>query len=92
MISTVQNKELPSTLSGFKDAVFFEKAVALDNLVGKFDEIDKESGVGVWQGDEDNFKIKLAEAAFAGKGDDGFNEIIADVNKKWAAARDKVLG
>ena len=41
---------------------------------------------------EDNFKIKLAEAAFAGKGDDGFNEIIADVNKKWAAARDKVLG
>lgn len=92
MISTVQNKELPSTLSGFKDAVFFEKAVAPDNLVGKFDEIDKESGVGVWQGDEDNFKIKLAEAAFAGKGDDGFNEIIADVNKKWAAARDKVLG
>lgn len=62
------------------------------DLVGKFDEIDKESGVGVWQGDEDNFKIKLAEAAFAGKGDDGFNEIIADVNKKWAAARDKVLG
>ena len=92
MISTVQNKELPSTLSGFKDAVFFEKAVCPDDLVGKFDEIDKESGVGVWQGDEDNFKIKLAEAAFAGKGDDGFNEIIADVNKKWAAARDKVLG
>ena len=92
MISTVQNKELPSMLSGFKDAVFFEKAVAPDDLVGKFDEIDKESGVGVWQGDEDNFKIKLAEAAFAGKGDDGFNEIIADVNKKWAAARDKVLG
>ena len=78
MISTVQNKELPSMLSGFKDAVFFEKAVAPDDLVGKFD--------------EDNFKIKLAEAAFAGKGDDGFNEIIADVNKKWAAARDKVLG
>ena len=74
MISTVQNKELPSTLSGFKDAVFFEKAVCPDDLVGKFDEIDKESGVGVWQGD------------------DGFNEIIADVNKKWAAARDKVLG
>lgn len=92
MISTVQNKELPSTLAGFKDAVFFEKAVCPDDLVGKFDEIDKESGVGVWQGDEDNFKIKLAEAAFAGKGDDGFNEIIADVNKKWAAARDKVLG
>ncbi len=92
MISTVQNKELPSMLSGFMDAVFFEKAVAPDDLVGKFDEIDKESGVGVWQGDEDNFKIKLAEAAFAGKGDDGFNEIIADVNKKWAAARDKVLG
>ena len=69
MISTVQNKELPNTLSGFKDAVFFEKAVAPDNL-----------------------KIKLAEAAFAGKGDDGFNEIINDVNKKWAAARDKVLG
>ena len=92
MISTVQNKELPSMLSGFKDAVFFEKAVARMTSLVSSTRSTRSQALAYGGGDEDNFKIKLAEAAFAGKGDDGFNEIIADVNKKWAAARDKVLG
>lgn len=92
MIPTAADSELPDNLSEFKDAVLFEKDVTPDELLGKFDEIDKESGVGVWSGDTDNFKIKLAEAAFAGKGEDEFNKIISDVNKKWADAEAKVLG
>ena len=37
-------------------------------------------------------KIKMAEAAFAGKGEEEFDKIIAEANAKWAAKRDEVLG
>ena len=36
----------------------------------------------------DNFKIKMAEAAFAGQGEDAFKQIVADTNAKWNATRD----
>ena len=39
-------------------------------------------------GDSANFKLQLAEAAFAGKGDAGFKAIADSVNQKWAATRD----
>ncbi|WP_124100795.1 ABC transporter substrate-binding protein [Ruminococcus sp. Marseille-P6503] len=92
MIPTPANSELPDNLSEFKDCVLFEKDASPDELLGKFNEIDTESGVGVWLGDTDNFKIKLAEAAFAGKGEDEFKAIIEDADKKWAEARDSILG
>ena len=79
-------------LAGKTACLIFEKASTPDELVGKFDEIDTKSGVGVSNGDTDNFKIKLAEAAFAGKGEDEFKAIIAAENEKWAAARDEILG
>lgn len=92
MIPTTIDAALPDNLSEFSDAVFFEKAATPDELLGKFDEIDTKSGVSVWGGDTDNFKIKLAEAAFAGKGESEFKSIIEAENKKWADARDEVLG
>ena len=92
MIPASVDAPLPDNLSGFSDAEFFEKASVPEELIGKFNEIDTRSGVGVWSGDTDNFKIKLAEAAFAGKGEDEFNSIIDAENKKWADARDEILG
>lgn len=92
MINTVQGSELPDTLSGFANAVFFEKAAAPEELIGKFDAINEKSGLAVWGGEADNFKIKLAEAALAGKGESEFEAIIKDCNEKWAAARDEILG
>lgn len=92
LIPTKTNAELPGNLSEFKDCVLFEKNITDDALLGKFDEIDKASGVGVWLGDTDNFKIKLAEAAFAGKGASEFDKIIEEQTKKWNESRDSILG
>ena len=92
MIPASVDAPLPDNLFGFSGAEFFEKASVPEELIGKFNEIDTRSGVGVWSGDTDNFKIKLAEAAFAGKGEDEFNSIIDAENKKWADARDEILG
>ncbi len=92
MIPTTIDSPLPDNLSEFENAVFFEKAVTPEELLGKFDEIDTKSGISVWGGDTDNFKIKLAEAAFAGKGEDEFKSIIDAENKKWASARDEIMG
>ena len=55
---------------------------------GVFNAIDKDSEVGIWDGDSANFKLQLAEAAFSGKGEDGFKAIADSVNQKWAATRD----
>ena len=46
-----------------------------EGLTGVFNAIDKDSEVGIWTGDSANFKLQLAEAAFAGKGEDGFKAI-----------------
>ena len=92
MIGSALNSQMPDNLSAFQDTVTFSKTSAPDNLIGKWDEIDKESGVGIWDGSNDNFKLKMAEAAFAGKGESEFEAIIKEANEKWAAARDKILG
>ncbi len=91
MISTAVDSELPDNLSNFKDCVLIEEAVAPDDLQGKFDDIDKGSELGTFDGDAANFKIKLAEAAFAGKGDSEFKAITDECNTKWATKRDEIL-
>ena len=87
-INTLQGSEMPDYLTAFSDCVFFEKATAPEGLTGVWDAIDKESEVGIWQGDAANFKLQMAEAAFAAKGDAGFKEIVDAVNAKWNTARD----
>lgn len=91
MISPAVDSQLPDNLSNFKDCVLIEETLAPDELQGKFDDIDKGSEVGTFDGDSANFKIKLAEAAFAGKGDSEFKSITDECNKKWAAERDEIL-
>ena len=92
MIPAKKDSALPENLSEFSNAEFFEKTATPEALFGKFNEIDTKSGVGVWNGDTDNFKIKLAEAAFAGKGESEFRSIIAAEDEKWSSARDQILG
>lgn len=91
MIPTLKTAELPSNLEAFEDCVMFSETVAPEELTGKFNEIDLDSGVGTWNGDSENFKIKLAEAAFAGKGEEEMRRIFEEENAKWAASRDKIL-
>ena len=87
-INTLEGSKLPDYLSAFDGCEFFTAASAPEGLTGVFNAIDKDSEVGIWTGDSANFKLQLAEAAFAGKGEDGFKAIADSVNKKWAATRD----
>lgn len=87
-MSALKGSELPDFM---KDITTFLSNPAPDELTGKFNEIDTLSEVGTWNSDTENFKIKMAEAAFAGQGDSGFDSIISDVNSRWAAARDQIL-
>lgn len=81
--------KFPDTLSAFADCKMFQENPAAEGLEGVWDNIDKESDVGIYSDAADNFKMKLAEAAFQGKGEEGFKEVIDDVNEKWSAALDK---
>lgn len=87
-ICALKGSELPDYLTDFADCELFITAAAPDGLTGVWDAINNDSEVGTWQGDADNFKIKMAEAAFAGQGEDAFKSIVADVNAKWNATRD----
>ena len=64
--------------------MLLEEPLPEEKYVGKFDAIDNKSGVGASVATADNFKIRMAEAAFAGKGEDEFNKIVDETNKKWA--------
>lgn len=91
MISTVVGADLPSALSEFKNVEWFDETPAPDGYVGIFDTIDDKSELRSYGDTNDNFKIKLAQAAFDGKGEETFKSIVEEYNKKWATARDAVL-
>ncbi|MGN0594274.1 MAG: ABC transporter substrate-binding protein [Hominimerdicola sp.] len=93
MISTVKGAALPDNLSEFSDCVLFEEPATPDEYVGVFDNIDKDlSGIGLALDTSDNFKFKIAELAFAGKDESELDALFTELNKKWAEARDSVLG
>lgn len=87
-ICALRGSEMPDYLTDFANCEFFVTDPAPEGLVGVWDAINNNSEVGTWQGDAANFKIQIAEAAFAGEGDDKFDAIIADTNSKWNAERD----
>ena len=94
MISALKSAEMPETLSSFADlgVELFVETPATEDLVGKFDEIAKDSEVDPWGDASTNFKNRMAEAAFKGEGEEAYKAICDDVNAKWAASRDKILG
>lgn len=87
-ICALKGSELPEYLTDFADCELFITEAAPEGLVGVWDAINNESEVGTWQGDADNFKIKIAAAAFAGQGEDEFKAILAEANNKWNTTRD----
>lgn len=88
-VCALRGSEMPDYLTDFANCEFFVTDSAPEGLVGVWDAINNDSEVGTWQGDAANFKIQIAEAAFAGEGDDKFEAIIADANSRWNAERDK---
>lgn len=87
-VCALRGSEMPDYLTDFANCEFFVTDTAPEGLVGVWDTINNDSEVGTWQGDAANFKIQIAEAAFAGEGDDKFDSIIAEANSKWNAERD----
>ena len=84
---------MPDTLSAFDelDVQLFTEDPVPDELVGKFNEIDKNSEVDTWGDAATNFKFQMAEAAFKGEGRDKYKEICDSVNAAWDKTRDEVL-
>ena len=93
MISTKKGAPMPDTLSAFDelDVQLFTEDPVPDELVGKFNEIDKDSEVDTWGDAATNFKFQMAEAAFKGEGRDKYKEICDSVNAAWDKTRDEVL-
>ncbi len=87
-ICALKGSPMPDYLADFENCELFITAAAPEGLTGVWDAINNDSEVGTWQGDADNFKIKMAEAAFAGQGEDAFKQIVSDTNAKWNATRD----
>ncbi len=85
-LSALKGSELPAYLTDFADVELFMTETAPEGLVGVWDAINNDSEVGTWQGDAANFKIRIAEAAFAGE--DKLAEILSEANTKWNAERD----
>ncbi|MCM1335123.1 MAG: ABC transporter substrate-binding protein [Bacteroides sp.] len=88
-IGAVKGSPLPDYLTDFENCELFLTEPAPEGLVGVWDAINNESEVGTWQGDAANFKIRIAEAAFAGEGLDQFESVLTSANEKWNATRDK---
>lgn len=88
-VSALKGAQRPDYLTDFDDCEFFVADPAPEGLVGVWDAVDNDSEVGTWQGDAANFKIQIAEAAFAGNGSDKFESILSDANNKWRSARDE---
>ena len=93
-ISGLKGAAMPETLSSFDElgVQLFVESAAPENLLGKFDEIAKSSEVDPWGDASTNFKFRMAEAAFDGKGREEYDKICADVNAAWDKSRDEILG
>lgn len=90
MISPVKGAAMPDTLAAFTElgVEFFSEAPPPADLIGVYDRMAKElSTVDPWGDAADNFKFKLAENAFAGKGEAGYKEVADAVTKAWNDAR-----
>ncbi len=94
MISALKGAEMPDTLSSFSDlgVELFVETPAPEELIGKFDEIAKDSEVDPWGDASTNYKFRMAEAAFKGEGEEAYKAICDEVNKAWNESRDSILG
>ncbi len=84
-IPTLKGAAFPDTLKAFQDlgVILITDDPAPQGEEGLVDELDKLSEVGLW---ESNFKKDIIEAALGNK-DLTYDEIMDELNEKWAGAR-----
>ncbi|WP_157801042.1 type 2 periplasmic-binding domain-containing protein [Bacillus solitudinis] len=87
-ISPVVGEDYPETLRAFEElgVEFISDATHREGEEGWLDEIDNESEVGLWQ---PGFKQMIIEAGI-GNLSVSFDDIMDDLNEKWAAGRARV--
>jgi ABC-type glycerol-3-phosphate transport system substrate-binding protein len=88
-IPALKGGAYPAVLSAFSDlgVKYLVGAAAPAGEEGLFDQLDKESEIGLWQ---DPQKIRIVDAAM-GTTKESFDQIMQDWNARWAKAR-KTLG
>lgn len=88
-ISTLKGSPLPDALKAFQDlgVVLITNSPAPAGEDGLVDRIDKESEVGLWQS---TFKKRIIEAAL-GNRKESYDDIMKDLNAKWAKGRKAVV-
>lgn len=88
-ISPVMGADMPATLKGFQDlgVIFIGNNPAPEGEETLLDEVDAESEIGRWS---EAYRLRIVEAAI-GNRDESLEDIMADLNSKWSAAR-KALG
>lgn len=81
---------MPDVLRAFQDlgVQFVSNDPPRPGEEGLLEEIDRIGEIGLW---EPNFKARIVEAAL-GNRDESFDQIMNDLNERWAAARREVLG
>ncbi|MCK0471238.1 ABC transporter substrate-binding protein [Halalkalibacter sp. APA_J-10(15)] len=88
-ISPIVGEDFPDTLAAFEElgVEFISDATHREGEEGWLDDIDNISEVGFWQA---NFKQRIIEAAI-GNRNESFDDIMDDLNSKWAPAREQVV-
>lgn len=85
-ISPVIGADMPEVLKGFQDlgVEFVANDPAPAGEESLLDEVDSESEIGRWN---ESYRKRLLEGAIGATGE-SFEDIISDLNSKWAAARE----
>lgn len=84
-ISPVKGAPYPDALVAFGDlgVKFFQNAPALPGEESLLDDVDSESEIGRWS---EGYRQRIVEAGFGAR-DESFQDIMDDLNAKWAKAR-----
>lgn len=86
-IPALKDKELPSVLADFSEVELLSDDPAVEGEEGLFDDVNKESEVGI--NNDDYPDCEIVEAALYGK--KSLDDLMGEWNKKWSAAQ-KSLG
>lgn len=88
-ISPLRGAPMPKSLQAFQDlgVVFVTDNPSPPGEEGWVTEIDQAGEVGLWLND---FKARIVEAAFGARAE-SFDDIMADLNRRWAAGRAAVV-
>ena len=84
-ISLMKDDPMPDGLEAFEDVTFVVDKPATDENVGKYDSVQQDSGVTLYDnGQRLNSVIDIAR----GVSDTTFEKYMANLSKKWASAID----